>query len=208
MTKRFIFSLVFPLASYPAISNLQKNIEDIHIPPSLLPSRKILQTVTWSDSDGKHLLILTQQLSQPVYHKNSDEEFKDADLFAFHYLDKQGEWVKQWKVQDGVSDCPLDVTSEFIPASLAITDMNNDGHAEVSFMYRTSCKGGLDPQTLKLIMYEGKSKFAIRGQTLIKVPNEPSYGGGMKIDSSFKAAPHEFLEFAIKQWNKYRTTPH
>lgn len=105
------------------------------------------------------------------------------------------------------NDCSTDVGASFIADSVEITDIDKNGYAEVSFMYRVFCSGGVDPQALKLIMYEKNRKYAIRGETLVTFPEQPAYGGETKIDPSFKTAPQEFQEFALTQWQKYRRHP-
>jgi len=44
-----------------------------------------------------------------------------------------------WQVHDFVADCPLDLGARFIPQALTVTDLDQDGTAEVWLVYRTTC---------------------------------------------------------------------
>ena len=62
-----------------------------------------------------------------------------------------------------------------------------------------------NPCLLKIIMYEGTQKYAMRGET--KQYNGKSdngvqlyYGGEYKQDKAFSEGPKDFLKFAKKLW--------
>jgi len=173
------------------------------VPPSIKYPGQAKDILRWTDRQGDHLLIFSEMLAP----SKEDTLGRDAEIFAGHYLKTGGQWALQWKVTDFERDCPVDVGASFIPQSVAVTDLDNNHIPEVSFMYRTYCIGGVDPHSLKLIMYEGKQKFAIRGETVVNLPDQPVYGGSMKIDISFKSAPRTFEQFAVQQWQRNRSHP-
>lgn len=205
--KKTVFAIALFLSlnatSRAQISEIWRSQDISLIPASMKYPGKAKDILQWTDSQGSHLLILSEVLAAST----KDPLGRDAEIFAGHYLEVGGQWVLQWKVSDFERSCPVDVGAMFIPQSVAVTDLNKDHIAEVSFMYRTYCTGGVDPYSLKLIMYEDKKKYAIRGETLVRLPEQPAYGGGMTIDSSFKSAPKEFQLFAVTQWKKYRAHP-
>jgi hypothetical protein len=52
---------------------------------------------------------------------------------------------------------------------------------------------------MKIIMYEGKQKFALRGNSIVN-PGTEKIGGDYKLDKSLSKAPKEIKEFALKMW--------
>ncbi|MCD8741130.1 hypothetical protein LT679_11000 [Mucilaginibacter roseus] len=53
-------------------------------------------------------------------------------------------------------------------------------------------------------MYEGGKKYAMRGQSLIKMPGVEADGGNYTFDGAFNAGPKVFKQYAQKLWNKYK----
>ena len=135
-------------------------------------------------------------------------EFDDgggAKLFAHCYSLDNNQQV--WKVYDYIKDCPVDIVTEFMKNSLAVTDLDKNGIAEVWATYKMGCQGGVDPLNMKIIMYEGQKKFAIRGESRVQYGtndnNKPMYAGGIyTFDKVFKEGPEVFREYADKLWKK------
>ena len=46
------------------------------------------------------------------------------------------------------------------------------GVAEISIPYVSICRGGMDPGVMKIIMYEGSTKYALRGSTMLMCKSE------------------------------------
>jgi len=159
-------------------------------------SGKIVADASWNDKNGENMVIITET---PVKELSGYKE-----LFGYHYTNNNGETKLLWKINDFIEECPVDITLKYIENSLIITDLNNNGIAESSFLYRMSCKGDVSPDDMKLLMHEGETKYAIRGQMKLTIKGEGTYGGEMKIDPSFDKAPKEFLDHAKDEWNKYR----
>lgn len=55
-----------------------------------------------------------------------------------------------WKIYDYISDCFVDIKAKFIDNTFEITDLDNNGIAEIWLMYKTSCSGSLDPSDMKI----------------------------------------------------------
>ena len=55
---------------------------------------------------------------------------------------------------------------------------------------------------MKIIMYHGQQKYAIRGQNKVQISENEFYGGDYQFDKGFANGPKEFLEFAKKLWDK------
>jgi hypothetical protein len=95
----------------------------------------------------------------------------------------------------------------FVAKTFAVTDLNNNGKAEVWMMYKNSCHGDVSPVPIKIIMYENNKKFAVRGTTKVQVSATDYMGGGFSFDEAFKNAPAIFKQYAEKLWkqNKIET---
>jgi hypothetical protein len=163
---------------------------------------KIVDGARWTDSNGENILVLTQTDKFPTKgKKNSEGEDPsfDAEVYAYNYVIKGGKTLLLWKITDFMRDCAFDLYAGFMKETLSITDLDSNGIAESSFLYKLSCRSDVSPDGLKLIMHEGATKYAIRGTT--KLP--PEYGGGeMNLDPAFKQANDALRNFAVEQWNK------
>lgn len=168
------------------------------IPPSVKYDGKIVAGAKWEDKNGQNLLIVCET----EVKSKGDERSKE--LFAYQYIINGEDSKMLWKVNDFVKDCPLDITLSLIPGSISVTDINKDGIAENTFLYRMACKGDVSPDDMKLIMHEGETKYAIRGQMLLIMGGE-KYGGEMKTDPSYNKAPSGFFAYAREQWKKFET---
>jgi len=159
---------------------------------------KIVAMAKWEDKTGANVVLITETEEKT----NGDERSKE--LFGYQYIitDKENKLV--WKINDFEKDCPLDLKLQYIDKSITITDLDKNGIGESTFLYRMTCTGDVSPDDMKLIMHEGETKYAIRGEMKLTIKGEGTYGGKMNVDPSFDKAPEEFLEFAKRQWNKFR----
>ena len=105
-------------------------------------------------------------------------------------------------MNDFVKHCEFDIKASFIKNSFAVTDLNNDGKAEVWMMYKTSCTSDVSPSDMKIIMYEGEKKYAIRGKNKVKISDKAYEGGEYTFDEIFKKGPLAFRDYATKLWKK------
>ncbi len=168
---------------------------------------KVKNAVRWKDKLGDNIVITTETgeyLSKKIKHETDG---LDAEFFAYHYIVSRDSIKQTWRVYDYIIDCPVDIEASFIKNTLEITDLNSDGIAEVWLVYKTGCRGDVSPFDMKIIMFQGQQKFAIRGieRVLIGIDEKgkKSYmGGEYKVDQAFKVGPKEFLEFAKKLWTK------
>ncbi len=105
-----------------------------------------------------------------------------------------------WRAKDFVKDCEFDLTLQVIEGSIKVTDLDDDGEPEVSFLYKLACRSDVSPLTAKLLFYEGTKKYALRGETRERVGETEYAGGAFAADPSFEQAPKPFAEFARAQW--------
>ena len=153
------------------------------------------------DFNGEHIIILTETGEIPSKKIVAFEDETDFKIFAYDYLfDKnENKYKLNWKIQDFITNCGFDLIMGFLKNTFKITDLNRNGIAEIWTMYSMTCTSDVSPSNLKIIMYEGKQKFALRGNSLVDLGTE-KYGGDYKLDENLLKAPKEIKEFAMELW--------
>ncbi|OYT73593.1 MAG: hypothetical protein CFK52_01345 [Chloracidobacterium sp. CP2_5A] len=177
------------------------------VPPSLrgLLKGRFQQGFRWDDLNGDNWLLLTQTGAFPSPGRkrrtNAPEEFRQAELYACRFVNASGVFSKAWQIADFVRECPLDVTAEFIFPATEVTDLDGNGIAEAWVMYKTACRGDVSPATLKIIMYEGNQKYALRGSARIELPDFAE--GGDKSPDAALRANQAFFQHAERKWKRF-----
>ena len=149
--------------------------------------------VTFRDVDGAHRVRLVFQ---------SPENGGSRRVIITHEARKteKAAWKKVWEAKDFVNDCEFDLSLDVSWAQATVTDLDNDGVGEFAFTYVLGCRSDVSPLTMKLLMYEGSSKYALRGTNRVRVSDKDFEGGTFEVDAAFKKAPASFLEHAKAQW--------
>ncbi len=197
-----MLTVYFSLTAFGQGQISVKQLDLTKLPKGIKYEGKIKTAVRWVDSLGDNIVIMTETgiyKSKKFKHENDGG---DAELFAYHFIVKGDTAIQTWRIYDFISDCPVDIEAKFIKNSFQVTDLNLDGVSEIWILYKTICHGDVSPCDMKIIMYQGQQKYAIRGQNNVKVSENESYGGGYKFDKAFADGPKEFLEFAKKLWDK------
>ena len=154
----------------------------------------------WKDKRGENIVILTQT---GIYWSSVIDATRGAKLFAYHFIKTADSTYKEvWKISEVVDECAFEVRCDFFTNSLTVTDLDGDGIAEVGFAFAKGCKSESGPDEKKLIFYEGKDLYLIKGTTTV-VKGTEKLGGEKEVEKKFEEAPDAFLEFANKQWNKF-----
>lgn len=129
--------------------------------------------------------------------KLEDGSLRSRELTVSHSV---GTSKDLWRAKDFVEKCEFDLTLEVIEGSIRLTDLDDDGEPEISFLYKLACRSDVSPLTAKFLMYEGTTKYALRGETKERVGENEYAGGDFKADPAFDQAPRQFVEFAQAQW--------
>lgn len=146
---------------------------------------KVVAALHIVDRAGEHLLVLTEKTG--LAHSGPDSGNGRTDLNASYYVRSAATWAREWEIKDAV-DCPgLDHIAQFFTQQVAVTDLDGNGVAEVTVPYKMFCGGGVDEATLKIILRQGKQKFAMRGTTRIEIPGETPFGGEATYDKALNA---------------------
>jgi len=172
------------------------------LPKHLKYEGHVIDAVKWTDSLGLNYVITSETGKIPSRVKDSDG--RDAYLYAYHYVVKKDTAKLVWRIYDFSDDCPVDLTVFFINNTFAVTDLDNNGLAEVWVMYKNSCHGDVSPVPTKIIMYEDSKKYALRGESKVKVSDQDYGGGTYKLDENFKTGNPLFRKYAENLWNKYK----
>jgi hypothetical protein len=159
---------------------------------------KVSEVYTFSDNEGEHLIVVAETGEFKSVGKDKSNDMKDTEMYVHHFLQKNGTYTEVWKAQDYIRDCEFDLILNIRPESMEVTDLDKDGIGEISFVYVLACISDVSPYDMKLLMYEGMTKYALRGTAKV-MEIESKY----TLDAAFKAAPKAFLEFAKKKWASF-----
>ena len=168
----------------------------------LTPGDNIETSLKFNDRNGTHYFVM------------SSREALDGDPAApshasYLYVD---DWIippggtprSPLPIGDMVVNCPAGAgVAKFHEAAFAITDLDHDGIAEVTFAYELSCRNDATPATYKLIMIENGRKYMLRGETRVETVTmvaEP--GGGFEPEPAPELWPRGFLDHAKQLWQR------
>jgi len=160
---------------------------------------KVLEVVSWTDAAGENRAVFS---ATEKSRSNADGDTEWAkSLFVTVFSGHDGKLAQVRQVKEVAGFCPVDLTNRFLPAATTVTDLDDDGVGELTFVYLTGCRGDVSPVAMKLILLEGSAKFAIRGTTRVDVGGGTFEGGTAKPD--FKKAPAAFLAHAQALWSRF-----
>lgn len=169
------------------------------IPGEIKYQGSVIAMAKWEDKLGENLLFVTETA------ENSNEDTRSKELYGYHYILNDDGAEQLWRIYDFIKDCPVDLTLSYLDKSLEITDLDSNGIAESTFIYRMGCKGDVSSDDSKLIMHEGKEKYAIRGIMDMTLNGKSYQKGEMNLDPSYNNASVSFKEYSISKWNKFKT---
>jgi hypothetical protein len=155
-----------------------------------------------ADREGEHALVLSRKTGPSAQNPRSGR-IEATQLTATYYGRTGARWTRAWDIRDGV-DCPnLDSHALFYPQAVTFTDLNGDGRIEVTVAYHTFCGGGIDSDTVKVILREGQTKLAIRGESRVQYKGQAPFGGEHRHDDALlrpeMAAYKEHLDAVWRQ---------
>ncbi|NLZ17138.1 MAG: hypothetical protein GX087_05325 [Desulfobulbaceae bacterium] len=162
----------------------------------------LVKALRFNDIQGNNLVVLTQSEEQFRNKRGEPGSYlRDQEFFVHRFLiNSDGSKVQMWRVKDFVYDCEYDLRLEFFTDALQVTDLDQDGLAEVWMPYRLGCPADPNPISMKIIMYEGAQKYAMRGETRSMVNPGQYAGGGYTMDKVFREGQAVFRDFATKLW--------
>lgn len=170
----------------------------------------VVEALKWNDAVSEKILIqtVTGQFNWKDYEENSKNYMiqDKSELYAYLFEKKHNEdkFNFSWKIYDYKECFGVDWFTGFIPKATTITDINKDGITEITIPYVLICRGGMDPGTMKIIMYENGVKYALRGLTMVGgCEGQYSYGGEYLASDNLKSSK-SFMSFLTKRWNTHK----
>jgi hypothetical protein len=172
------------------------------IPKAVKYKGKLLDAFQYRDSLGDNIIIRSET---GIFQTKADIDSctNSADLFAYHYVVESDTVRLMWRLTDFIKACELDVTCDFLEDSILVTDLDKDSIAEVWITYQTSCRGDVSPNNMKIIMFEGEKKYAMKGLRKIRISPTEILGGKYVMDAAFLAGNPLFKNYAKALWKKY-----
>ncbi|USL95365.1 hypothetical protein D1J36_008785 [Riemerella anatipestifer] len=179
-----------------------EKLSDKAIPQGLSFEGKVKEVVRVEDLQGEHIILLTETGIVPSKKVVNADYEKEAKIFVYDYLyDKnENKYKLNWKVQDFILNCEFDLSMNFVKDTFKITDLNHNGIAEIWTMYSMLCTSDISPDVMKIIMYEGKQKYALRGHATLMAGEDKLEEGEYQFDENLSKAPKEIKDFALKMW--------
>ncbi|WP_282143364.1 M949_RS01915 family surface polysaccharide biosynthesis protein [Cellulophaga baltica] len=195
-----------------AHSNTKLKIDTLSyddIPKALDFRGTVVEALQWEDGIGDNLLIqtVTGHFNWKDYEDNGiDYMVQDkAELYAYLFTKNKEEssYQRKWKIYDYTECFGVDWYIGFLAKATTITDVDEDGISEISIPYISVCRGGMDPSSLKIIMYEDTEKYALRGATMIMCGSENAYGGDFTMSTTVQ---HNaiFKTFLAERWDSIK----
>ena len=197
----YILTLLCSIATFGKGQINTTNLDTTNLPTGIKFLGNIKTAVRWTDKLGDNIVITTET-GETINKTAPSDDFRDAALYAYHFIVGKDSTNLTWKVYDFIKECPLDMEANFVKNTFQVTDLNNDGVSEVWLMYKTVCHGDVSPCDMKIIMYQGQQKYAMRGQNKVQVSDKEFDGGDYKFDKAFIDGPTTFRDFARKLWDK------
>ena len=169
----------------------------------------VVEAIRWVDNTGINILI--QTVTGHFTWKDYLDDFSEYDiqdkseLYAYLFTKPINEDVfkRIWRVYDYTECFGVDWFTGFIPKATTITDIDNDGISEICMPYVSICRGGVDAGTMKIILYEGETKYAFRGLTMTYCSEENKEEGTFKPSENLNSNPL-FMKFMKKRWDTHK----
>lgn len=165
-----------------------------NIPSEFAIQDSIVDGMHYRDSEGEHYVVLFKETRGEF-----ETEHYFSQLSGVQLKKKNGNWKEEWRIKEayrmGVGE-PV-----YEEGTLEVTDIDQDGIGESSFIYRTAI-GGWDPDGVKLLMHVKGEKLAIRG----KVPTDYSdfeENYEKKPDPILDSQPEPIQSFIHQKWDNW-----
>lgn len=199
----FLWIIIVTGSSLFAQSDLRKvAIEDL--PENVKEISDISSALQWTDSLGNNLLIITKRVfrkgdentapanrhTRPNYNRYTIPSF----AHCFQLIEDSA--ILRWKVA-GISRLCQDETINHTQSWHVVTDLNNNGRAEVWIIHKGPCVSEETGGSMKIIMHEGYWEYIMDGYIIDTVPSE------YNLDANFRKGPPEFRRYALQLWHHF-----
>lgn len=185
------------LAKEAKLPLVLKQSADILGLAKIAPMGKVVSVTRVIGKADEKILVLTEKPT-----KSANGRIERIDLNASYYAKAGQQWKSDWAINDFVN-CPgLDSKASFFPDATTVTDIDGDGKPEITVAYQLFCGGGVEPLTVKVILRQGETKYAIRGESMIRLPGQAPIGENRTPDPALlQPANAPFLKHLESVWN-------
>ncbi|MFK8046486.1 MAG: M949_RS01915 family surface polysaccharide biosynthesis protein [Crocinitomicaceae bacterium] len=169
----------------------------------------VVEALKWTDKTGDNILIqsVSGHFNWKDYVSDSSSYMLQDKWEIYAYLFTKGkgktEYKRVWRVYDYTECFGVDWYAGFIPKATTVTDIDKDGVAEICMPYVSICRGGMDAGTMKIIMYEGTRKYALRGTTMVFCADINKEEGVYKPSENLKENK-TFMDFMHNRWETHK----
>jgi hypothetical protein len=184
-----------PSAAAQAKPLAHRVVRPADLDPSLVPKGIWLHGLVFTDSRGDNSVTFTA-VNKTSKAKGSGEDPQNSRYLLVRHV-RDGKVIRE--VNDKVERCQFDLSLELAQAALAVTDLDGDGQAEVTFAYKLACRSDVSPRDLKLLVLEDGAKFILRGSTVVN-DGTGTAGGEFKAEPAKASWPVGFYQHAEKLW--------
>lgn len=174
---------------------------------------KLVNGAHWRDKGGEHWLLLTQTGTIEEKKGTTDtsgnlteEGMTSAEAHAYFWVKKHNSYVA-YRQDYWIEKCgPLDVLAEFLPKGFSITDLNNNGQAEITLTYKHYCRSDVSPADLTLRMIEQDKVYEMHGTCKLRMGTQADAHviKSTRKEGTFAKAPAPFKAHIDKVWEKVK----
>ena len=179
------------VASDPAaVSELEVSA----LPPALRDRGVVEKAISWTDQLGTHIAVFSSLESRAGHARQ---------LRVTHALqDGSGAVAIVRTVSDGITDCDEgDLTVQFVMPTIAVTDLDRDGHSELTFAYRMNCTTDVSPSDVEVIVLDQDTTYALRGHAALEAMGpDPARASTFAADPAEARWPAPLLAHAKTAW--------
>lgn len=223
--KRLLFLALSLLALNLSAQIKTTDVAKADLPQSIKYKADFQSGQTWTDTQGKHFLVLSQtKLIVPKIALDAASKFellnvsgkldtirpveayyREQAMYAYHFILKGDSASLVWKNLAVVINCPNQLTLENLCAPI-VTDLDADGIAEVWRIYWFGCRvGKAVALNMELVMDEGNSRAMIKGSRSLKYGEkmEKTDGGVMEPDTNYNSLDPKIKAFGLELWQRY-----
>ena len=178
MLPAMLAAFAIAASAHAALPTEPTPVDAAYLKTENIPSPgRLVRAYRITDQEGEHVLVMSRK-EGPSPENPGSGRVERIDLGAgFYTRIGKGNWTEEWTIRDN-TDCPnLDLSAQFFSKYVTFTDVNNDGRVEVTVPYRMFCGGGVDSYLVKVILREGATKLAIRGESRVSYAGKYVFGG-------------------------------
>lgn len=168
---------------------------------------ELVKQLHFRDVDGEGLLLLSRETgSRPG---DDDVDIDQVILVAQLYRRKgaDAEWASAWRQPELVECEGLDLVAQFYPDLSAVSDLDGDGHAELSFATDTFCGGGVDAHALHVELRQGEQRYVAEGPSLLPVGTPEPEDGVASFSPAAASMPAPIRARLEQDWDKIKGRP-